>query len=273
MRSDGIPAEVNDQLENLTGAPGRASDDHAGRRILVVDDNIINCQVAVHTLMKMGWHAEAATSSRAAIEMHARQKYDLILMDCQMPELDGYQTAEWIRATETGDHHRTPIIGWTSELPAQVWEQCIVAGMDDLLAKPIRVKMAHDVLTRWLRPKSSPPLITDAPEDGLEGAAQRFGASFPELAALFRSDTLRRLEAVGNTAIEGNYAKMSTIAHVLGGSCASIGAIRMAELCRALESHCKAEVPENPNALIKRIRMEFDEINRRISTLLQSATL
>jgi CheY-like chemotaxis protein len=273
MPSDGILTEMNDQLENLTGAPARASDDHAGRRILVVDDNIINCQVAVHTLMKMGWHAEAATSSRASIEMHAQQKYDLILMDCQMPELDGYQTAARIRSTESGHHRRTPIIGWTSESPAQVWEQCIAAGMDDLLAKPIRVKMAHDVLARWLCPKSSPPLVADAPEDNLEGAVQRFGAAFPELAALFRSDALRRLDVITNAAIEGNYTKMATVSHVLGGSCASIGATRMAELCRALESHCKAEVQENPNALIKRIQLEFDEIDRRICTLLQSATL
>lgn len=273
MRSDGIAVEVNDQLEDLTGALAGASSHHADRRILVVDDNMINCQVAVHTLVKMGWHADAATSSRAAIEMHARQKYDLILMDCQMPELDGYQTAGWIRSSETADQHRTPIIGWTSGPPAQVWERCIAAGMDDLLAKPIRANMAHDMLVRWLRPKSSALLIANASEDSLEGAVHKFGAGFAELAALFRSDTLRRLDAISDAATEGNYAKMSTVSHVLGGSCASIGAIRMAELCRTLEIHCKAEAPDNPNALIQKIRMEFDETDRKISTLLQSATL
>lgn len=276
MQASDPPTEAisSDQpLKGLTNIFTRAPSEYASYRILVVDDNIINCQVAMHILIKLGCHADAAIASRDAIDMHARQAYDLILMDCQMPDLDGYQTAEQIRSAETANR-RIPIIGWTSTLQAEEREKCIAAGMDDLMEKPIRSEPMREMMARWLLPPISLHAPTaDTAENNLENTHKRFSNHFAELAALYRTDTLRRLGAIQKAARERDSGAIATIAHLLAGSCASIGAMRLSLLCRELENHCKFGFPENFDILLKEIQAEYAEIDARIRTLLLSATL
>jgi CheY-like chemotaxis protein/HPt (histidine-containing phosphotransfer) domain-containing protein len=265
-------AMTDDQLNGPTSFPNRTSHGYAGFRILIVDDNLINCQVAVHMLVKLGCHADVATAGHDAIDMHAQRRYDLILMDCQMPGLDGYQTTGRIRLTETGEQ-RTAIIGWTSTMTIDAREECIAAGMDDLMGKPIRIEVVREMIARWLhRAISFHAPIDEASENALESMHKRFGVHFAELAALYRTDTLRRLTAMRTAAVKHDNAEIATIAHVLGGSCASMGAIRLSGMCRELENYCKAAFPENLDLLLNEIHDEYAEIDSKIRTLLQSAT-
>jgi CheY-like chemotaxis protein/HPt (histidine-containing phosphotransfer) domain-containing protein len=266
-------ATADDPLRGATPIPVRPSHEYDNYRFLVVDDNIINCQVAVHMLVKLGCHADAAMNSRDAIDMHQRQRYDLILMDCQMPGLDGCQTTEQIRSAET-DNQRTAIIGWTSTLQSEEKERCFAAGMDDLLGKPIRTEMLREMIERWLRPGTSllAPL-SDVADNALESTHKRLGAHFAELAALYRTDTLLRISAMHAAAAECDNGKIATIAHVLGGSCASIGAMHLSAMCRELENYCRTALPDNLDCLLKDIEDEFQRTDSIIRTLLQSATL
>ena len=118
-------------------------------RVLVAEDNIVNQKVAVRMLEKLGIRADVAANGREAVEMVARLTYDAILMDCQMPEMDGYQAATEIRSI-AGPRRRIPIIAMTADAFAECREHCTNAGMDDYLAKPVRVQHLADALAKWL---------------------------------------------------------------------------------------------------------------------------
>ena len=122
------------------------------RRLLVVEDNLVNQQVARGRLERMGFDVHVAENGAAALDMLNREHYDLIFMDCQMPVLDGYQATRRIRETEqrTAGSKRIPIVAMTAHAMAGDREQCIKAGMDDYVSKPFRTEELKAILERWL---------------------------------------------------------------------------------------------------------------------------
>jgi CheY-like chemotaxis protein len=122
---------------------------YAGRRILVVEDNAVNQTLAATLLKKMGCDVRIARNGREAIEFALTSAFDLILMDCQMPEMDGFRATGEIRKQEKGDR-RVPIIALTAAAFPADREQCRKAGMDDHLAKPLRVTQLESILARFL---------------------------------------------------------------------------------------------------------------------------
>jgi len=244
-----------------------------GYRILVADDNMINHQIAVRMLEKLGCRAEVATSGDEAVAMHERQAYDLILMDCQMPGLNGYQAASRIRSIETG-RRRIPIVAWTAGTLQDQREKCMAAGMDDLMTKPIRSSMLQQVLARWLRMAEAPPSAArDANGDELAAMQTLFGANFPELAALYQTDTPRRIAALYSAAAGGDALQMAKIAHAMTGSCASIGATHLAGLCRDLEIRTRRGLPDGSGFMLNAIQAEYVRVAARIQAMLQSPAM
>ena len=120
----------------------------APRRLLVAEDNHINQVVAVAMLKKLGYTAAVAENGREAVEMCRRDSFDAILMDCQMPELDGYGATREIRRHENGGR-RVPIIALTAHSMTTDRERCLAAGMDDYISKPMRPAEVESVLRRW----------------------------------------------------------------------------------------------------------------------------
>ena len=127
-------------------------------RVLVAEDNPVNQKVAVMMLDKMGFRADVAANGREAVAMVEAAPYDLILMDCQMPELDGYDAAREIRRREGAGKH-VPIVAMTADAMAGSRDRCLAAGMDDRIVKPVRVDDVFDALMNWvpLREPSSKP--------------------------------------------------------------------------------------------------------------------
>ena len=119
-----------------------------GLRVLVADDSAVNQRVAVLMLEKLGLRADMASSGREAVDLREMIPYDLILMDCQMPEMDGYEATREIRRKE-GGKRRTAIVAMTAEAMTGAREQCIEAGMDDYIAKPVRLADMVEALQRW----------------------------------------------------------------------------------------------------------------------------
>ena len=129
-------------------------------RILVVEDNKVNQMVAIHLLEKMGHHADVASDGGEALVALRANRYDLVLMDCQMPGMDGFQATREIRKGEMGSGRRTVIVAMTAGVMSEDRENCLVAGMDDFLGKPIQEQELQAILTRHL-----PPSNTPGPED------------------------------------------------------------------------------------------------------------
>jgi CheY-like chemotaxis protein len=117
-------------------------------RVLVAEDNVVNQKVALRALERMAIRADVATNGREAVELTRANRYDVILMDCQMPEMNGYQAATEIRRQE-GSEHRAVIIAMTADALPGNREQCLMSGMDDFLAKPVKLERLVEVLRKW----------------------------------------------------------------------------------------------------------------------------
>ncbi len=138
-----------DRAANVPAPSGRDDVGAPAARILVVEDNPVNQRVVLTLLSKLGHRAEAVDSGRGALDRLANERFDLVLMDCQMPGLDGYETSREIRAREAGGP-RVPIIALTANALSGDREKCLAAGMDDYLTKPVRRDDLAAMLRRWL---------------------------------------------------------------------------------------------------------------------------
>ena len=118
-------------------------------RVLVVEDNTANLKVAVRMLERLGYRAEVASNGAEAVSALEHMQYDAVLMDCQMPEMDGYEATRLIRKNERVGRH-VPIIAMTAAAMSGDRERCLAAGMDDYISKPVKLHVVAAVLERWL---------------------------------------------------------------------------------------------------------------------------
>jgi len=122
-----------------------------GGRVLIVEDNAANLKVAMRMVERLGYRADKAGNGIEAVRVLDKMDYDAVLMDCQMPEMDGYEATRQIRRHERQGRH-TPIIAMTASAMVGDRERCLAAGMDDYISKPIKLHVVAAVLERWLGP-------------------------------------------------------------------------------------------------------------------------
>ncbi|WP_158590441.1 response regulator [Noviherbaspirillum cavernae] len=246
-----------------TGTPSQSAGmlPFAGRRILVADDNPVNQKLAVRMLEKLGCLAAVADNGAIAARMHASQPYDLVLMDCQMPELDGYQATARIREHDRGQRH-TPIVALTSATGPAEREKCAASGMDDFLAKPVQPQVLKNMLGRWLPPPA--PLA----QDNLEAVHAMFRDDFAELTALYQSDSPKRIDLMREAAAAQDHAQVARIAHSFSGSCASIGAAGLCALCKDLELHARTGALHDIDRRLAAIEAEYARVSAKLQAML-----
>ena len=245
------------------GAPDAAPDtvaDLASRtleHVLVVDDKAINQLVAKRLLQKRGFRVDVAANGVEAVAMHGRGRYAAIFMDCQMPELDGYEATIEIRRQEGGGH-RTPIIAMTASTVVGVQERCLEAGMDAYLGKPLDPARLDEMLARELERDGHAPAVQGQPPATPAGVAERRSAVLDqrlladlcgddddlrrELVAIFVDDARHTLAELARAIAAEDASAVQQAAHALKGSAATLGATRLAMIAGELDVGVAAEL-------------------------------
>jgi signal transduction histidine kinase/CheY-like chemotaxis protein/HPt (histidine-containing phosphotransfer) domain-containing protein len=242
------------QLGNQSARPSRRELAAHRSRILVVDDNEINRLVAVDLLTELGYATETASNGAEAVKMAATGNFGVILMDCQMPELDGYEATRQIRALPE-PQCRIPVIAVTAHALQGDRDLALKAGMDDYTTKPIRVRTVEQLLQRWgsERPAVSgsrapanqngeptavmQPAVRAPPELELDSVPE-LDTSLPRsglVVELFLRTAPALLESLDAAQKAEDMSQVKQLAHKLKGSCLSLGANRVAAACHAIE--------------------------------------
>jgi PAS domain S-box-containing protein len=141
--------------------------------VLVAEDSPVNQIVAVRALERCGCRAQVAADGREALQALATRRYDAVLMDCQMPEMDGYEATSQLRSREQGGAHHTPVIAMTAHAMKGDLEKCLAAGMDDYISKPMRYQALVDTLRRWV------PALSDPVAEATDGSSPADGSPPP----------------------------------------------------------------------------------------------
>jgi CheY-like chemotaxis protein len=177
-KSSALPRTVSDRasadiFQSETDQGSRKTQEmRSGQRILLAEDNLVNQQVISAMLSRFPVAIDIANDGRQAVEALSKQSYDLVLMDCQMPELDGYEATKMLRDHENMFHKsRTPVIALTANAMQGDREKCLSAGMDDYLAKPFNIEELVSTLTRWIGSPVVQAESTPLFNDGLEKSA------------------------------------------------------------------------------------------------------
>ena len=252
-------------------------------RILLAEDNVVNQKVALHLLSRMGYRADVAANGIEVIAALDRQPYDLILMDIQMPEMDGFEaTREICRRWKRQQRPRIAAI--TANAMQGDKERCLAAGMDDYICKPIRPEELKDVLERCL------PLVatngahsayvqgTEKEAVNLAAFAERFGLepnenwqAAEELIGIFLADAAEKIAQMQDALAEKDTEKIVYTAHTLKGSSASLGAELMSRICYQLEKEVRAGFLPEAAILLENLQQEFYRVQQMFQNVLNNS--
>jgi CheY-like chemotaxis protein/HPt (histidine-containing phosphotransfer) domain-containing protein len=253
-----------------TAVPAAPASERAGRpRVLVVEDTPVNQKVAVAMLENLGYQADAVGNGLEAVEACSSAAYDAVLMDCQMPEMDGYKAAAWIRQRE-GPERRIPIIALTASVGQGDRERCLAAGMDDYLGKPARLQTLDSTLRKWIPRMEERPSPADVasvlPAEHPLRMLERQGRVelVVEIIDLFLETTPQRLEQMRDARLKGDTRELFSLAHSLKGAAVQLGAWGMAELCHKIQTLGRAGSMADTGDALYRLEAEFQGAARTL---------
>jgi CheY-like chemotaxis protein/HPt (histidine-containing phosphotransfer) domain-containing protein len=246
-------------------------------RILVAEDNAVNQKVASYQLQQFGCTADVVENGRLAIEAMGRTNYDIVFMDCQMPELDGYAATHAIRSKE-GTARHTWIVAMTANSLEGDREKCLAAGMDDYVSKPVKPGDLRAALARFKEGRDAKAAPVEPVESALVAPAAD-GAVDLSLLAGFREmegeGGVNLLENLIGVFLENapqdigearvamalrSAQQVERAAHKLKGSCSNFGAERMRAACLQLEQTARAGSLEKAPELLAAIEREFNQV-------------
>lgn len=270
-------------IERVAVSPQRNSESGPAHLILLAEDNVVNQKVAVHLLNKMGYAVHVVNNGNEALQALQNHSYALILMDCQMPLLDGFETTHAIRQLEAENKQHIPIIAMTANAMQGDRERCLEAGMDDYVTKPIVVDSLAEALKSWMPDSESdvdfesleePDQLTDVissnSEPAIEIARLRdlFGDDDEVIAELLQVfwGSLSQLKEKLMRAITDKKPTVKALAHELKGSSANVGALCLNSLAVKLEMLIADEQWDEINELW----LVIDEEIRRIKIYIRN---
>jgi|GEM_PF-2150741 len=235
----------------------------AGRRVLLAEDNPVNMEVAAAMLESLGLQVDRAVDGMQAIARCRERVYDLVLMDCQMPVIDGLEATRRIRAQGERD---LPIVALTANAMAGDREECLAAGMNDYIAKPFTRDVIEHVLRRWL---DAPARLATQALAALR-AQQRPGMHdlLHSVASTFLSEAPRLLQQMREAAADAaDWPRLRRAAHALSSSSEQLGAQRLAALCAALADSVHTGTVGQPGPALDEIAAELARVESDVRSL------
>jgi CheY-like chemotaxis protein/HPt (histidine-containing phosphotransfer) domain-containing protein len=254
-------------------------------KLLLAEDNLINQKVAVAMLSSAGYRVDTVLDGAAAVEAAAAERYDAILMDCQMPELNGYEATAAIRAHEGSDRH-TPIIAMTAGARREDRDRCLVEGMDSYLAKPVSKDALLALVARFVdaEPISPAPVQHPGRVVGVEDAidADVFGELrildetaegdlLSDLVGQFFSDTEPLLVELREALEEGDASAVGRIAHSIKGTSVQLGGRRLALSCGRLELKANNDSLSDGQRDLMEVEIDYKELRSTLTEQLSSS--
>jgi signal transduction histidine kinase/DNA-binding response OmpR family regulator/HAMP domain-containing protein len=259
-------------------------------RILVAEDNVINQQVALSFLERLGYRADVAANGLEVLLALRRQPYDVVLMDVQMPEMDGLEATRRIRqlsSAELAAEAQPRIIAMTANAMREDLEICLAAGMDDYVSKPVQVEELVRALSKCRprqrkaprKPPEAPPIETIVEVDSLQildpGALERLRTTLgrqadqmlPDLLDGFHHDVDRLLSEARQALEEGNADELRRAAHTLKSTSATFGAMALSATARELEYLAREGMLEGAAGQIARAEAEFARVKTALETV------
>ena len=248
--------------------------------VLVADDDPTHQLVVQAILKKAGYRVLGASNGKTVLDLVADEQPDVVLMDCNMPGLDGYEVTQAIRKLESqGNGRVVPIIAVTGNTSAGDQEKCISAGMNDFLGKPFTRKQLNAVLAKYLVDSETIPQSEDADAEesgtpavdasvlnGLSKLQQESGQDLVKRLVQVYLQSSRELVTRLRSAIESADAEsIGTDAHALRSSSAKVGALKLADLCRTLGTAGRQGDLSAAPALQQQIQREYEQVIKALT--------
>ncbi|NEO18458.1 MAG: PAS domain S-box protein [Moorea sp. SIO4A1] len=235
-------------------------------RILLAEDNIVNQQLALQLLKRMGYRADVAGNGLEVLQALSRQPYDLVLMDVQMPEMDGLTATQRI-CEQWPAHSRPWIIAMTANAMEGDRQMCLSAGMDDYISKPIQVPELVRALSQGRHHRElTKPVVADQAVDFsvLQSLLDSIGKGGAEcllgLIEIYLKDTPRLVKNMAQAIIEEDPKAMEIAAHTLKSSSATLGGINLSKLCQKLESLGRSDTITGAAEIFAQLESEYQKV-------------
>jgi two-component system sensor histidine kinase/response regulator len=296
IRQAELLAAVRDVLSGSAVAAGAAAEPAPapkpgwGGKVLLVEDNPINRQVAKAMLVKLGLTVAIADNGADAVAQVAAGQFDLVLMDCQMPVMSGYEATAAIRRSEAGGARRLPIIALTANAMEGDRGKCLAAGMDDYMSKPFDFALMADMIGHWMGPAleaAAAPVATrrETEEGNRPNAIDRAflaqlrefdpqgGAGlFQGIARLFLDTTRDSLSRIEQALVAGDVEAPRRDAHSLKSSAANVGAIALSGMFGRLESLAREGKSDEARIFMAELGPAYAQATRELGALLLEET-
>lgn len=247
-----------------------------GMKVLLTEDNPVNRRLAIALLEKHGHTVSVAENGREAMAILEREKVDVVLMDLQMPVMDGFEAIRAIRAKERREGGHLPIVALTAHAMQGDRERCLEAGADDYVTKPIRTTELFAAMERATNREESPQTDTMPPSscgaDSLDVAAALDRVEgdrelLDELLRLFIEGSPAAMQEMRQALHERDAHRLDRLAHTIKGSSGSLGANRTAEAALVLEMRARSGALENAGDLIDALQAELDRVLPEMESL------
>jgi PAS domain S-box-containing protein len=260
---------------------GESERDNRDVRILLAEDNPVNRKLAMTVLSKAGYTVDAAVNGREAIKALESQSYDMVLMDVQMPEMDGFEATGLIRQSKR-PWREIPILAMTAHAMQGDREKCLQAGMDDYLTKPIQPKALVEAIKKWTskgsehKEKTMAEQLPDPSTSSLlnyEEALERCGGDAEflyEMLQEFLELSKDQLKQMAGAIEAANAEELTREAHSIKGASANLGADEVSRVASELELCGKQEQLENAGSLLEELTNQFRELNAFVNQSLIS---
>jgi len=246
-------------------------------RILLAEDDIINQKVAISTLKKLGYTADAVANGKEAVKALEIIPYDIVLMDCQMPVMDGYEATGEIRRRESKVlNHGVPVIALTANAMKGAREKCLNAGMDDYLSKPIYPNELSDMLEKWIgkQDASQQEETTGSNKEPVQNIFDRAGlldrlmgdeALANEILGEFLEDVPRNVTALKEALDNGDAPSIQLRAHTIKGQSANVGGEALCETAFEIEKAGESGDLETVKARMTELEAQFDRLKKAMN--------